>query len=178
MLSHAFWQKEYGGDPMADRQNLSLEGHNFEIAGVARAGFSGVEVGSPGEVFMPLCTEPVIHAQSMLDQRAAWWLSVAGRRKSGVTEQQATAYLNVLAPPMYAATLPPDDESQKEYLATALARARVHAARHDAPHRVRRLARNADGRGSIGVAHRLRQHSKPATGAPRRGSARWRCVSR
>jgi hypothetical protein len=40
ILSHAFWQREYGADPRIVGQTIALEGHPFEIIGVAPRGFA------------------------------------------------------------------------------------------------------------------------------------------
>ncbi len=107
VLSHAFWQKEYGALPTAVGKNISLEGHPFEIIGVSRAGFTGLDVGQSVDTFIPICSEAVINgAQSALDQRSNWWLSVMGRAKSGMSAPQVQARLQTLSPPIFEATLP------------------------------------------------------------------------
>ena len=45
VLSHAFWQRQYGGDPSAIGRTLTLQGHPFEIIGVTPPPFYGIEVG-------------------------------------------------------------------------------------------------------------------------------------
>jgi predicted permease len=118
VLSHAFWQKEYGGAPTAVGKNISLEGHSFEIVGVSRSGFSGLDVGQSVDVFTPLCSEAVMRgADSTLDQRSNWWLSVIGRAKDGMTAAQAQARLEVLSPEVFNATVPSfwPAEGQKMY---------------------------------------------------------------
>ena len=41
VLSHAFWRREFGGDPAAVGRDLLVEGKRFTIVGVAPRGFSG-----------------------------------------------------------------------------------------------------------------------------------------
>ena len=41
VLSHAFWRREFGGDPTAVGRDLLVEGKRFTIVGVAPRGFSG-----------------------------------------------------------------------------------------------------------------------------------------
>jgi predicted permease len=41
VMSHAFWQREFGGDPTAVGRDLSVEGKQLTILGVAPRGFSG-----------------------------------------------------------------------------------------------------------------------------------------
>ena len=39
VISHAFWQREFGGDPGVIGRNVSLDGHTFPIVGVTPAAF-------------------------------------------------------------------------------------------------------------------------------------------
>ena len=45
VVSHGFWRSAYGGSPDVVGGPISLNGHPFEIIGVAAAGFSGLQVG-------------------------------------------------------------------------------------------------------------------------------------
>jgi putative ABC transport system permease protein len=107
VLGYDFWQRQYGGAPSALNQSVSLDGHSFQIIGVAARGFTGIDVGSSVDVFVPICAEPVMHAtSSMLDERRSWWLKVVGRPKAGVDSQRVLARLKILAPAIFAATIP------------------------------------------------------------------------
>ena len=120
VLGYDFWQRQYGGAPNALNQSISLDGHPFQILGVAARGFTGIDVGSSVDVFVPLCAEPVMHGTpSQLDQRLSWWLKVVGRPKAGVDAQRAVARLKILAPAVFAATIPSSllPDRQREYAA-------------------------------------------------------------
>ena len=68
---------------------------------------------------MPLCAEgTLVRENSALDKRANWWLWVFARLKPGISEQQALARMNTLAPQIFANTLPPNfpAEAQKDHL--------------------------------------------------------------
>jgi len=109
MLSEGFWQKEYGGSSGVIGKTIRLSDQPFEIAGVVRAGFPGLDVGSAPSVFVPICTEPLFHpggAPNNLDARSTWWLDVIGRLKPDVSLAQARARLNTLAPGIFEATQP------------------------------------------------------------------------
>jgi len=117
VLGYEFWQRQYGGAPGALNQSISLDGHPFQIIGVAARGFTGIDVGSSVDVFAPICAESLVHGSaSQLDQRLSWWLKVVGRPKPGVDSRQAAARLKTLAPAIFAATipasLPPDRQSE------------------------------------------------------------------
>ncbi len=107
VLTYDFWQKRYAGSADVLDKTISLDGHSFPIIGVTEPGFSGVDVGTRGDVIIPICTEPQIHTdRSALDARSWWWLRVIGRPKPGIGEKQVQARLKVLAPEIFAATVP------------------------------------------------------------------------
>jgi putative ABC transport system permease protein len=118
VISYGFWQREYGGRPDAVGKTVSLDNHPFEILGVIPPGFTGFDVGSDKDVYVPVCTEKIIHGETtMLDQRSAWWLRVIGRPKPLITANQAEARLKTLAGQIFEATVPPryKAEDQQRY---------------------------------------------------------------
>ncbi len=123
VLGHAFWQRQFAGDRSAIGRSLVVEGHPYQIIGVAPAGFYGVEVGRESQVYLPLCTEPILRGnRSFLDERSAWWLQVMARPSAGVTALQLKGRLEAMSAPTFAAT-PPDGwepDGLKQYLATIL----------------------------------------------------------
>jgi predicted permease len=107
VLSHAFWQREYGGVESIVGGKITIEKHPFEVVGVVPASFYGVEVGRNFDVAVPLCAEPTIRSEfSVLNRRDGWWLTVMGRLKPGWTIEQASAQLRVISPGLFEATLP------------------------------------------------------------------------
>ncbi len=107
VLGYGFWQEHFGGAQSAVGSVLSLSGHQFQVIGVAAPGFYGVDVGNKFDVAIPICAEAIIRgANSTLDVRAAWWLSIVGRPKSGVSPEKVSARLQVISPQIFAATVP------------------------------------------------------------------------
>jgi predicted permease len=107
VLSHGFWQREFGGAREALGRPLRLDGQAFTMVGVAPPGFFGVDVGSDVDVYVPLCAEALMRGpDSLLDHRQAWWLNVIGRLPEGGSRQQAEAALRALQPAVRAATMP------------------------------------------------------------------------
>ena len=107
VISHAFWQREYGGDPHVAGRKFTLEGHPFEIAGVTPAGFFGVDVGQEFDAAIPLCAEPIVQGEySVIDRRDGWWLASLGRLKPGWSLARASAHLEALSPALFRETLP------------------------------------------------------------------------
>ena len=94
VLSHAFWQKQYGGDPSIVGRSIDLDGHPFDVIGVAQMGFFGVDVGRTFDITAPICAEPISRGtRSGLDKPDAWFLDVLGRLKDGWTVERAEAQL-------------------------------------------------------------------------------------
>jgi putative ABC transport system permease protein len=107
VLSEGFWDTRYSGDPGAIGQTLSLDGHPFQIIGVADGRFSGLSVGERPQLFVPICSEKIIMgANSQLDERSSWYLQITGRPRPGLTATQVNARFATLAPGIVAATIP------------------------------------------------------------------------
>ena len=54
VLSYNFWQQQFGGARDAIGRTLSIEGEPFTIVGVAERRFTGLQVGFPSKVMVPL----------------------------------------------------------------------------------------------------------------------------
>jgi putative ABC transport system permease protein len=107
VLGYGFWQREYGGDASVVGRSITLDGHAFDIVGVAPANFFGVEVGRAFDVAVPLCAEPFSRgARTALDKRDVWFLGAIGRLKPGVSIEQARAQLASVSAPIFQETLP------------------------------------------------------------------------
>lgn len=124
VVSNAFWQREFGGDPAVVGRNVTLDGYPVSVIGVTPPSFFGVEVGSRYDVAIPLCTDRLLaeDKKGRIPVPAAWWLSIMGRLKPGWTEQRATAHLQALSPRIMRATLPSGYKPNlaKRYLANKL----------------------------------------------------------
>jgi putative ABC transport system permease protein len=119
VLSYGFWQREYGGRADVIGTAIALDGHPFTIIGVSQRDFRGVQIGRAFDVAAPLGTEPIVRgAESSLDRRSNWWLTIVGRLAPGQTMDQAQSRLRAFQPQLREATMPQDWSSndQKEYI--------------------------------------------------------------
>ena len=126
VLSHAFWQREYGGGVDAVGRSISLDGHSFEIIGVAAPGFSGIHVGRAAGVFVPLCAVDVLRkGRGFLDARSIWFLNVFGRLHAGANLAEVQAGLAVMSHSVFEASAPTDwsAEGQARFMERTLSAA-------------------------------------------------------
>ena len=96
VLAHAYWKSDFQGSPSAVGKTLLVDGHRYEIVGVAPEGFTGIDL-EPVVAFVPLST-----VTSRLWGMRDWytvtnntWIRVIARTRPGVTpariEAEATA---------------------------------------------------------------------------------------
>jgi putative ABC transport system permease protein len=107
VLSHAFWRREFAGDPAVVGRAVLINGHPLNVIGVTAPGFFGVEVGRSFDLAVPLCADALINGdRGRLEDRSAWWLAIMGRRKPGWSVAQANAHVLALSPALFRDTLP------------------------------------------------------------------------
>ena len=98
VLSDGFWRRAFGGDPRVVGKDIRLNGTPFTVVGVVREGFTGTELGSTPDIFVPIMMIRQVNRNTWpkWNSRHMWWLVVIARLKPGVKMPQATAELNVL----------------------------------------------------------------------------------
>ena len=120
VISYSFWQRHFGGAADIVGRSLLLQRVTYTIVGVVDPRFTGPDVGRQFDVAVPLGTEPLIRgADSALDARSSWWLTVVGRLETGVSAEETTSRLNARQPQIREATMPQDwrADELKHYLA-------------------------------------------------------------
>jgi predicted permease len=108
VISHRMWQRDFGGRADAIGQHLVIHGRQFEITGIAPAGFNGFTAGVSAELFLPVGAvddvEPVGRINSIAsptgthrnEKRGQRYLFLTGRLKPGVSVDGARANLTAL----------------------------------------------------------------------------------
>jgi predicted permease len=91
VLSHGYWMRQFGADPGAIGQTVTLQDRPFTIVGVAPRGFLGLEPGRPADIIVPLNSQ----GGPLLTNPDVYWLRLLGRRKPGVSIEQVQADLGV-----------------------------------------------------------------------------------
>jgi predicted permease len=99
VISHALWKRSFGSDPSVVHRTMIVNGQPFAIVGIAPVGFTGIEIGSPADIWIPFAA----HARAVptwgrrLEGRDASWLRVMGRLRPGIGLDQAQAEMQVVA---------------------------------------------------------------------------------
>jgi predicted permease len=100
VISDGFWARRFGRSPLALGKAISLNGVPVTIVGVSSGRFTGLQMGTSMEVFVPLTMQPLIlpRAQngsvSLLDNPQSWWVQVLARLRPEVSEARAQAELD------------------------------------------------------------------------------------
>jgi predicted permease len=101
VLSHAYWTRQFGADPGILNQQLTVNGISMTVVGVARPGFTGVQVGSPTDAFIPMARKKQMPLSwGALDNRKQRWANLIARLKPGMTLEQAQAGLERVYQPL------------------------------------------------------------------------------
>ncbi len=108
VISHAFWQRRFGGSPRAIGQSILVEHVPFTIVGVMPPAFFGVDVGRTFDVAVPIGTLALVRHAKVLQGRSNWWLRIVVRLQPGQTLDAGTLRLRALQPQIREATLPDD----------------------------------------------------------------------
>jgi predicted permease len=108
VLSHAFWQRRFGGDPAVIGRAIRLYGVPVSISGVTEPRFMGLDAGRNFEIAVPICAEALIRAErSRLDRSDSWWLVVMARRPPGLTVDEFSARIGARSAAIFNETVPP-----------------------------------------------------------------------
>lgn len=95
VLSHAFWETQLGSDPGVIDQVIVVNGQPLTIIGIGPKGFTGTTLGVSPYLFVPITMRGVLSSAARdFEQRTAYWAYLFGRRKPGVTLEQAALGIN------------------------------------------------------------------------------------
>ncbi len=90
VLSHGFWQKEFGADPRVIGTTIRLNGAAVQVLGIASPGFKGMIRGLRAEVWVPAAATALIFpGSSFFTNRGNHNSFMRARLKPGITAAQA-----------------------------------------------------------------------------------------
>jgi len=89
VLSYDYWQRRFEGDPAIVGRDLRIGGSAYEIIGVARKGFWGVEPGRFVDVWLP----GTLYERQALSDSGWHWFRILGRFAPDTSPEQIQARL-------------------------------------------------------------------------------------
>ena len=96
VISDAYWTRQFGRSPGAVGSTLKVNGRLFEIVGVTRPGFYGLDSDSRVDITVPLSVI-ALDQPGFFDDHETWMsLPLVGRLKAGTTQAQALAAAGVV----------------------------------------------------------------------------------
>jgi hypothetical protein len=96
VISHAYWQKRFGGATKVVGKTITVNSHPVTIAGVMPQHFTGIQnlTDSAPDITVPLAFDPQFgRSPRRIREPIWWWLQLVGRLKRGVTNEQARGNL-------------------------------------------------------------------------------------
>jgi predicted permease len=119
VIGYQLWRERFGGDPSIVGKTFHIDGKPYTIVGVTEKWFTGMTVGSPPEITVPVgAIDP-----RALQTRSLLWLYVTGRLAAGDQISQATAKLHAIWPRLLEATVPTESTGarRQSFLSMGLA---------------------------------------------------------
>ncbi len=100
VLSHGLWSRQFASNPDVVGENVVLNGATYTVIGVTADGFTGLEIGSNPDLFIPITMYgtalPTMAGRPILEQRGARWLRIVGRLRDGVTQASAQSEVTTI----------------------------------------------------------------------------------
>ena len=98
VLSYAFWQSNFGGDPSVLGRTIALNGTSFSIVGVAEQKFTNLSPGKAQDLWLTIAGSKSMGIKwaKRSEGISNWWLVVVARLAPSVTRAQAESEATVL----------------------------------------------------------------------------------
>lgn len=97
MLSHGYWQRAFGGDPLVIGRALQMGGRGYTIVGVAPANYRGGLPAVTPAFYIPMAMLDEVMGIEMLDKRDFHNFAVKARLAPGVTRTEAEHAASLVA---------------------------------------------------------------------------------
>ena len=105
VLSYGYWARHFGSDPGILNKQIVVNGTSLTVVGVARAGFTGIQIGQLPDLFIPITMKAqMTPGWNGLEDRKDYWIAALGRLKPGFNRANA----QVALAPTYHAILESD----------------------------------------------------------------------
>lgn len=130
VLGHGLWRRLFASDPEVVGKTVQVNGHPFEVIGVAPPRFSGIEVTVSTELWVPISAFPnITPLADYFPLRETGYFRIVGRRAPGVSHEEAAAEMGVLSDQL--AQEYPDTAGKRGITLTSLRAAAINPRERD-----------------------------------------------
>jgi predicted permease len=97
VLSYAYWETQLGSDQSVIGKQITINGQQMTIVGVAPKSFNGTTLGARPYVFVPISMRGVLtQGWKGFERRDSYWIYLFGRLKPGATLDGAVSSVNTI----------------------------------------------------------------------------------
>ena len=120
VITSEYWRKAFGARPDAIGRTIRLPGVSFTIVGIAEDRFTGLVLGFPVSVVIPLHQEP--NQLGEVGKQTWWPVEIVARRAPGISAPQAAAALAAGTRSLLEQSVPPNYKATRraQYLSNRL----------------------------------------------------------
>jgi predicted permease len=98
VIGHSLWERRLGSDPQIVGKTIQLNGKPYNVIGVAPPTFTGTKFGLSLDFWIPMMmVEDLQRTTDLLNDRGSHWMNVVARLKPGVSLEQASANMSMIA---------------------------------------------------------------------------------
>jgi predicted permease len=98
VISHSLWERRLGSDSQIVGRTIDLNGRAYNVIGVAPPSFKGSKFALSLDFWVPMAmAEDLQRLTNLLNSRDSHWVNVVARLKPGVSLDQASANLSMIA---------------------------------------------------------------------------------
>jgi predicted permease len=107
VLSYGYWTRRFGNDPSVMNKQVTVNGNLLTVVGVARAGFTGVQVGQMPDIYIPITMKAqMTPSWDGLNDRRRHWIAVMARMKPGMSISASQSAVEAVFHPLLEAEIP------------------------------------------------------------------------
>lgn len=98
VISHSLWERRLGSDSQIVGKTIDLNGRAYNVIGVAPSSFKGSKFALSLDFWVPMAmAEDLQRLTNLLNSRDSHWVNVVARLKPGVSLDQASANMSMIA---------------------------------------------------------------------------------
>lgn len=96
VISHAMWQRRFGGDPQIIGRPITVNGHALTVIGVTEPGFQGHMAAIDFGIWVPVTLMPMMRSGDVLTRNSSS-LEIIGRLEPGIKRSAAAIALKTIS---------------------------------------------------------------------------------